>query len=230
MIPGSIRWRLPLSYATIALLAVLFLGVVLLITLRGYYQQQELNYLNNNAQAIGSIMAEMAKADYPQKVLDSQIKALAFLSQTRVRWLNADDQLLADSGALQDSQRVSLVTGLFQTSSKMSSEEAGGETSEKMGVVIMTDASPENNVATSSLTVTQINGPIEETPGEPSIFSVLTVGTLYGFGLNARAPADSSRSNQRVHQPVYDQAGGLLGYVELSDGPAYGRKIVASVV
>ena len=37
----SIRWRLPLSYAAIALLAALSLGIALLTTLRSYYRQHE---------------------------------------------------------------------------------------------------------------------------------------------------------------------------------------------
>ena len=45
VIPRSIRWRLPLTYAAIALLAALALGAVLLVTLRSYYSQQETDYL-----------------------------------------------------------------------------------------------------------------------------------------------------------------------------------------
>jgi len=45
VLPTSIRWRLPLSYAAIALLAALSLGAVLLTTLRNYYLQRELDYL-----------------------------------------------------------------------------------------------------------------------------------------------------------------------------------------
>ena len=41
----SIRWRLPLSYAAIALLATLALGSALLLILRGYYVRVERDYL-----------------------------------------------------------------------------------------------------------------------------------------------------------------------------------------
>jgi hypothetical protein len=47
MRPKSIRWRLPLSYALIALLTTLALGAVLLISLQRYYRQQELDYLTS---------------------------------------------------------------------------------------------------------------------------------------------------------------------------------------
>ena len=48
----SIRWRLPLSYAGIALLTVACLGAVLLLALRGYYTRREEAYLTASAVAI----------------------------------------------------------------------------------------------------------------------------------------------------------------------------------
>jgi len=53
--------------------------------------------------------------------------------------------------------------------------------------------------------------------------------TPYGFGLNAEAPLDGPRSDQVIRQIFRDQEGELLGYVELSEGPAYGRQILVSV-
>lgn len=47
----------------------------------------------------------------------------------------------------------------------------------------------------------------------------------YGFGWGA----DGQRSDQVVRGPVYNWDGELLGYVELSEGPAYGRQILGSV-
>ena len=46
----SIRSRLALSFAGIALVAALVLGAVLLTILRDYYSNQELNYLRINSQ------------------------------------------------------------------------------------------------------------------------------------------------------------------------------------
>ncbi len=50
----SIRWKLPLTYAGIALITALVLGGTLLLIVRRYYQVQELNYLGKNAVAISS--------------------------------------------------------------------------------------------------------------------------------------------------------------------------------
>ena len=41
---ASIRWRLPASYAAVALLAALLLGSLMLLVLNGYYSRQEYAY------------------------------------------------------------------------------------------------------------------------------------------------------------------------------------------
>ena len=62
----SLRWQLPLSYAAIALLAVLAFGIALLGTLRGFYREQELAYLTGNATTIAEeIEPLLAAAERP---------------------------------------------------------------------------------------------------------------------------------------------------------------------
>ena len=63
IIPKSIRWRLPLSYAAIALFTTVALGLILLAALRSYYRQQELAYLTGNAQAIGTTLAPLLERE-----------------------------------------------------------------------------------------------------------------------------------------------------------------------
>ena len=98
MIPKSLRWRLPISYALVALLATVALGAALLTLLQQFYRQQELNYLTGNAQTIGErIVPYVEEMDIGQ--LQATIKGLAFLSQTRVVVFSPDHSLLlADSG------------------------------------------------------------------------------------------------------------------------------------
>ena len=93
----SIRWRLPLSYAAIALLATLALGTVLLLTLRGYYLRVERDYLRSNARAIGFSLAQLLEDDPAPEVLQSQLDSLAFLSSTHVSLFDAGEQLVANS-------------------------------------------------------------------------------------------------------------------------------------
>ena len=63
MVPGSIRWRLPLTYAGIALLTALALGGVLLVILRDSYRRQEVNYLVANVQAMDDYRSPAAGVD-----------------------------------------------------------------------------------------------------------------------------------------------------------------------
>src|SRR5688572_29069060 len=94
----SIRWRLPMTYALIALLATLLLGVVLLTTLHGYYAGRELAYLNRSAFAVSQLARDMLRNDMPQAAIQAQFEGLSFVSQTRVRLFDANRNVLADSG------------------------------------------------------------------------------------------------------------------------------------
>lgn len=94
----SIRWQLPLSYAAISLLSTLALGLVLLLTLRDYYLQRELEYLTDNAESINHAAADMLTQNTPLAVMEAQLASYAFLAQVRLRLHSADGQVLTDSG------------------------------------------------------------------------------------------------------------------------------------
>jgi signal transduction histidine kinase len=374
MIPKSVRWRLPLSYAAIALLAALALGLVLLATLRGYYRQQELDYLTNNAQAMGSSVARLMELDVPTSVLQTQLRSLAFLSQTRVRLLDAASSVMVDSGAPQDQQGVltlalegnmvdvqnaeempenppdvgglfvrrdgnSLFVGtgnlsgnrvsdgtwqiqhdgpvvevvttrdtlvyrddtlqqlggvapsgpiqqLLQLGSwtelgKNSTVKVWGERRDdrvvaqvvvfsnqgddsgvllegKATPVVVTEQAAEQGQERPRATVAEGTAVDRLASGKsmtPSIifevhpiseeslidsdpywrvrsaytYTTSAFGTPYGFGLNPETLPQEGRSDQVTRQPFHDRSGALLGYVELSEGPAYGRQILESV-
>jgi hypothetical protein len=106
----SIRWRLPLSYIGVALLAALASGVLMLITLRGYYRQREVDYLQTNARQIGWVAQQLLQAGAPEFVLADQIVNWSFLLQVRVQVLSAAGETLADSG-LPSNQQVLMVSG-----------------------------------------------------------------------------------------------------------------------
>jgi signal transduction histidine kinase len=94
----SMRVRLPLTYAAIAFLTALALGGVLYFTLKGYYTKQERIYLMDRAVAIRSVLNKTVDTGMPPKVLDSQVGSLAFFTQARVRVLDNQQHVLADSG------------------------------------------------------------------------------------------------------------------------------------
>ncbi len=106
--PYSLRWRLLLSYAGIALLAALALGGVLLFTLRSYYDQRERDYMHASADAATRSAEQLLRDDPPADVLQGATNILAFVSLARVRLLDADQQVIVDSGPIADIQTVSL--------------------------------------------------------------------------------------------------------------------------
>ena len=104
----SIRWRLPLSYAAIALLATLSLGSVMLLVLKNYYTSLERAYLNDQARALQPIVEQILLSDASPHVLQDQVAGLAFLSQTQIRVLDKTDRVLADSSLSSARQAVAV--------------------------------------------------------------------------------------------------------------------------
>lgn len=259
--PRSIRWRLPFSYAVIALLAALSLGVVLLITMRNYYLQRELDYLTDNARAISSVVADLVGQGTSPAALRSQLKSLSFLSQTRVRLLDETMQMVVDSGSPQQQEIAAL--SLLDPSALPTLSEGmfGGIPSSDVEIESDLLASYISRTTTTTLgsgayrsfiviegertTVTEtvvITGSgldslldsseqLEARTGPLGFISRLpTVGTPYGFGFDADVGSDDYRSIQMVQHPFRDEGGNLAGYVELSEGPAYGLRVLESVV
>jgi signal transduction histidine kinase len=68
---------------------------------------------------------------------------------------------------------------------------------------------------------------LSEPPNFVSFFP--TIGTPYGFEFSLDQGSGGQRSTQSVNQPFYDTADQLLGYVEVSNGPAYGRQVLQRV-
>ncbi len=261
MIPHSIRWRLPLSYAAIALVTTLVLGAMLLTILRGYYLQQELDYLTGNAQDMSVELAHMVNLGLPSEVLAAQLKSFSFLSQTRIRLLDKTKKMIVDSGNPQDLSQVAalsinievpegeavlvphpITTPLTVTGS---SQYASFIFIESPEIIIGSKPLTRTMITTSSEPLSEgMSELILESPGIPGrsdeqsnvpspipdfISYMSTIRTPYGFDLDTQTAADKWRSDQVITQPFYDAEGKLLGYIELSEGPAYGREIVRSV-
>lgn len=109
---NSIRWRLPASYAVIALLAALLLGSLMLLVLRNYYADQEREYLYGNATALQPLIEQVLQSELPKSALQDQIDGLAFLSQTQIRLLDTNGNTLADSGVPNVNQVVAVSAGV----------------------------------------------------------------------------------------------------------------------
>jgi len=94
----SIRWRLVASYAVLILLGVTLMGALALYMVQRYVGGQEGIYLKANAAAVAE-QAERFMGPQLRLVALQQLAATsAFLGDARVRILDGDRQLLADSG------------------------------------------------------------------------------------------------------------------------------------
>jgi signal transduction histidine kinase len=250
MIPLPIRWRLPLSYAAIALLVAISLGIVLPVPVRSYYSQLELNYLTGNAQTIAKAIEatrEVNGASWLDVVRQSQLQQLAFLSQTRVRITGAGGEVLADSGPAEP-RSVSLMRVMI--SAPLGTEISGtvkgaaiaygtditnGTIDQPPSSAIYVNSTKEvtTSLPTLPLTNTMAIVSVRETQGETGASGVFytfsTVGTPFGFGLGEQTAQDDWRSTQVVQYPLNDADGTLVGYVQLSEGPSYGGQIVNSL-
>jgi signal transduction histidine kinase len=220
MIPRSIRRRLPLSYGAIALLVALALGGILLIVLRGYYAGRERDHLLNNGYAISNTLQPLlADPNTAPEELQAQVESLAFLSQTRVRVLDADRRVLADSGPFNPFRiRLALgpwvagsdrTTGILQGRDRLPAA-TGGPPAEIAIIVPRVDPDPTRSP--------RVLG------GELSV-----IGTLQGFDLSAGIDAGAERSDQQVEVALYPEPDQLGAIIVLSEGPAYGSEIVGQV-
>jgi len=206
----SLRWQLPLSYAAIALLAVVALGITLLGTLRSFYLEQERVYLSGNAAAIAEEIAPLLAAD-DLISLQAQVAGFAFLTQTRVQVLDmADRRVLADSEEL----------GSLTPSISVNPEEPvlpGAVGVVEEGVMIVVEKEQiENGEVSSQRTVTRTS-------------RIPAQGSLYGFNLGGEATAVTDRSDLVVETSIVDASGNTMGWLRISQGPAYGRDILRSI-
>jgi signal transduction histidine kinase len=250
----SLRFRLPLSYAGIALIATLVLGAVLLTTLQRFYRQQELDYLTGNAYAISERLAPLLEADDVGQ-LQANLKGLAFLSQTRVQVWTPVDRLLADSGdprTHDDDTQIAVsveIDGVEQTFNQPVSSGLSEVTESTIviqpGVLIdqvneqVNTQLIENDDLTGIGGDAEVNTEIEDAAGVITRTTTVTrevvsealpvIGTQFGFGFGDGAASQTAVSNLTVRHPIETADGRLLGFVELSQGPAYGRDILQSV-
>jgi signal transduction histidine kinase len=103
----SLRWRLALTYAAMALLTAVLLGGILIAVLANHYTRAEDQYL--------TAAAKLVIADPPPLTtmsdLTSWAQAEALTTQTRVQVYGSDGRLIVDSGSPNTLDAESLVGG-----------------------------------------------------------------------------------------------------------------------
>ncbi len=245
MVPSSIRWRLPLTYAGIALLTALALGGVLLAILRDSYHRQEVSYLVATAQAMYDYAPLLLTTAPSAEALDSRLKSLSFLSRTRVRLLNREGEVLGDSGAPETVRALANISLAF---------EAGGLS--EVFTQVVEDAREQRTfrteiaVAGAGLTSVReevriarqviVLGVDAESRAavmrggaqvlEPGLLDAgASLATRLGFGFMPDTPLGTTHSTLVLRQPIYDPQGELRGFLELSEGPDIGREVLSGV-
>lgn len=251
MIPLPIRWRLPLSYAAIALLVAISLGIVLPVPVRDYYGQLESQYLNGNVQTIAKVLEathEVSAENWLEVVRQSQLQQLSFLSQARVQVIDIDGRVIADSGPATPSSVALAGVSVSKSSNVQVYGQSKGPsvayrygegqetiTQSRPSMIFINSDEPISDGLTANLPITKgmtmlaIRRTVSETGASDVLYTISAVGTPFGFGLGDQVALDSWRSTQVVQYPLKDASGALWGTVQLSEGPSYGGQIVNSL-
>lgn len=219
---NSIRWRLPTSYAVIALLAALSLGSMMLLVLRGYYADQEREYLYGNATALRPLIEQILQSDLPEASLQDQINGLAFLSQTQIRLLDTSGKTIADSGVPDSKQVVAVQGGVPVVGNVIFSVPANPPADKGPLLIYRND---------ESSALSQVV-PFEKQilPGKSADIILPISASPYGYGFVSRTESDfAHRSSQAVSVTLMASNGKSLGELEFSNGPSYGADVIGSV-
>ncbi len=227
MIPKTIRWRLPVSYAVIALMTALVLGGVLLVALQTYYRQQEKRFLTRSALSISTNLGIALSQGAAVESLQTELEAYSILTQTRVRYLSPGRQVVADTGIPGlGLAGLFTMTGLprrpvLEFSPRFQFRFNGGGNGDE----VETPAPP---ISTGQA----------EMPVEPPTPAALPTGAAEGnlpenYSFREDFPAFLSpqkRSDQVVSVAVVNPGDrSILGTVELSQMPDYGGETVSAV-
>ena len=219
---NSIRWRLPTSYAVIALLAALTLGSLMLLVLRSYYADQEREYLEGNAMALRPVIEQILQSDLPEASLQDQIQTLAFLSQTQIRLTDMNGNIIVDSGVPNSKKVVAVQGGAPFAGNVMFSVPVNPPT-EKGPILIYRN---EQNLPLPEV----VPFGKELVPAKAADIILSVNASPYGYGFVSKADLDPEhRSPRVVSVPLIAANGKPLGDLEFSNGPSYGADIIGSV-
>ncbi len=218
LMPHSMRTRLPLSYAAIALVTAIAVGAVLLVTLRNYYAERELDRMNRGAGAIGILIEQMMEAGTPVSDLQTRLDSFAFFSQAKVRLLDDQHQVIAESN---DPSTVNMVS--FHSPD---GQGIGVSATTRVNMLFDVQSFPPDGKA-------EIAGMPPFGLGERNSAQagtrVFVDGSPYGVHTEPDWDMTRNRSDQKATVILVDRKNARLGYLELFDGPAIGSEIVDRV-
>ncbi len=239
---NSIRWRLPASYALVALLAAVSLGSIMLLVLSNYYAGQERDYLYSNAIGLKPVIENLLWAGAPDKTLGEQVDTFAFFSQTQIRLLDAGSRAIADSGLPDLSQTMAISGAAFNGGPVISLSVPVTSSLPAAGLVV-SNGNEQFGASPGAVFTTTLGagGGLQSSTLQSAPMPAGAVHTFntfvplsaspYGYMFVSAAPANQSaqRSNQSVRLELQTASGAPAGWLEMSHGPAYGADIVRSV-
>jgi signal transduction histidine kinase len=209
----SLRWRLPISYAAIALITALVLGCILLLTLRNYYREQERTYLLNSAQLMSTGIADLINDDPAPSDLQIYLQNLSFLIQARIRVFDLENTLLADSGSLQSQQFIYTNLNPFGMSADVFREGRAERYTFQVAINILETLPNTENMGTYPVFLQQLP----------------TENSMCGYGIATENTNTLTRTDQSVLVDIINSAGQMVGSLEVSEGLAFGGTILSNV-
>ena len=225
--PGSIRWRLVVSYVFLTLLTIAAVGLLALTLVRRYASQQEEAYLAANA----SVVARRAAPYVWPQVRDQELTDLArtssFWSDVQVRILDTQGQVLADSANVRQANGGYWI--MPSDDPEFTVQEGPG------GTIILTFR---NGLPALFLLTADPTHPGSWPAGSDPTY-LRRMGSQWGgrFVLDpqdAQSAASATptgagqavaRSSLNLRVPI-QAAQTVVGYVELSNGPDFGADVL----
>jgi len=217
LIPHSMRTRLPLSYAAIALVTAVAVGAVVLLTLRNYYAERELDRMNRGADAIGYLVERMLEENTPVSAMQVRLDSFAFFSQAKVRLLDATHQVIAESS---DPSNVNMVS--FHPPENL---DHAPKNTVKMLFEVQSFPGNDNNAGYAVSSPIGTGYPDDTQPGT----RVFVDGSPYGVHVKPDWDISRGRSDQKATATLMNDQNQVMGYLEIFDGPAIGSEIVDRV-
>jgi signal transduction histidine kinase len=228
----SIRWRLVLSFVFVTLLAVSSVGVLALSLVERFVTQRQTEQLAANAEDVGRQALPLIWPAVDQDELQVLVQVSSHLGNARVRILDAQQRLLADSGPHAARDELVWVLSYLPWPTDVAAESAqtlvvttlpGQRVALPLArAELPPDLSEYFPPGTEVIPVRLWHGPW----GNRFIFS----GTLEHQHLLERTPipqSTSPRSGQVVTVPI-GHAEGSLGYVEISEGPDFAAEALTT--
>jgi signal transduction histidine kinase len=204
------------------------------LTLNTYYRQREVGYAEISAQMASQIVQAVQAQDLPRDAAEAQLDSYAFLARVRVRWLNAQNILIYDTGT----PTTNTIITLAAMPNQIVPDNAAFITvpTAMPGSTILRSLEPPNTYTYSPvIQLGEQNRTTWQTvPQYTDEYDAMLSGVVRMYNLPADMtlfsidgfPDSAERSDEAVNM-VLDNG---RGSVEISQGPAYGRRIVEQVL